>query len=75
MLCPGCGRQSSLRSNRSLALEIDRLTNDEGHGQQMRDVAEKLPRADILGGCCGTDERHLGEIAGNVNNLRRAESG
>lgn len=40
-------------------------------GQQMGDVALRFPQADILGGCCGTDERHLGEIADNVNNLRR----
>lgn len=36
-------------------------------GRQMGDVAHRLPKADILGGCCGTDERHLGEIAENVN--------
>jgi S-methylmethionine-dependent homocysteine/selenocysteine methylase len=39
-------------------------------GQQMGEVARLLPRADILGGCCGTDERHLGEIAKNVNAIR-----
>ena len=41
-------------------------------GQQMGDVAKRFPRADILGGCCGTDERHLAEIARNVNALREA---
>lgn len=41
-------------------------------GSQMGDVASRLPGADILGGCCGTDERHLAEIAKNVNaGLRR----
>lgn len=35
-------------------------------GQQMADVARRFPSADILGGCCGTDERHLAEIARNV---------
>jgi S-methylmethionine-dependent homocysteine/selenocysteine methylase len=39
-------------------------------GQQMGDVARRFPKADILGGCCGTDERHLGEIAKNVNAVR-----
>jgi S-methylmethionine-dependent homocysteine/selenocysteine methylase len=39
-------------------------------GEQMGGVARRFPRADILGGCCGTDERHLGEIAKNVNRLR-----
>lgn len=32
-------------------------------GQQMADVHRRFPKADILGGCCGTDARHLGEIA------------
>ena len=41
-------------------------------GEQMGAVARQLPRADILGGCCGTDERHLGEIAASVNRLFRA---
>ena len=39
-------------------------------GQQVGDVARRFPRADILGGCCGTDERHLAEIAKNVNSIR-----
>jgi len=41
-------------------------------GEQMGDVARRFPRADILGGCCGTDERHLAEIAKNVNSMRSA---
>lgn len=44
-------------------------------GQQMGEVARQFPRADILGGCCGTDERHLGEIAMNVNAVRNFGSG
>lgn len=40
-------------------------------GKQMGDVARRFPRADILGGCCGTDERQLAQIARNVNALRR----
>lgn len=39
-------------------------------GQQMGEVARRFPNADILGGCCGTDERHLGEIAKNVKAQR-----
>lgn len=35
-------------------------------GRQMAEVARSLPAADILGGCCGTDERHLGQIARRV---------
>jgi S-methylmethionine-dependent homocysteine/selenocysteine methylase len=39
-------------------------------GGQMGEIARRLPMADILGGCCGTDERHLSEIARNVNAAR-----
>jgi S-methylmethionine-dependent homocysteine/selenocysteine methylase len=40
-------------------------------GIQMGDVASRFPAVDIIGGCCGTDERHLDEIAKNVNAVRR----
>jgi len=39
-------------------------------GRQMADVAERLPHMDIFGGCCGTDERHLREIATQVRRSR-----
>ena len=39
-------------------------------GEQMGEVVRRLPGADIIGGCCGTDERHLSEIALNVNFVR-----
>jgi len=39
-------------------------------GRQMGEVARQFPRADIFGGCCGTDERHLAEIAHNVRDVR-----
>ena len=41
-------------------------------GRQMGEVAQRFPDADIFGGCCGTDERHLAEIARNVNGVRAA---
>ncbi|HKJ53416.1 MAG TPA: homocysteine S-methyltransferase family protein [Gammaproteobacteria bacterium] len=41
-------------------------------GEQMGEIARRFPRADILGGCCGTDERHLAQIAQNVNAARYA---
>jgi len=40
-------------------------------GQQMADVARRMPHMDIFGGCCGTDERHLREIANQVRDARR----
>ena len=39
-------------------------------GGQMGEVVRRLPAADIIGGCCGTDERHLSEIALKVNIAR-----
>jgi homocysteine S-methyltransferase len=35
-------------------------------GRQMGDVARRFPQMDIWGGCCGTDHRHLAEIARNA---------
>ena len=44
-------------------------------GEQMGEVVRRLPGADIIGGCCGTDERHLSEIALNVNFVRSSIPG
>jgi methionine synthase I (cobalamin-dependent) len=35
-------------------------------GQQLGDLHRRFPHMNVLGGCCGTDERHLREIARNV---------
>lgn len=35
-------------------------------GQQMADLHRRFLHMNVLGGCCGTDERHLREIARNV---------
>ncbi|MCR9110983.1 homocysteine S-methyltransferase family protein [Marivita sp. XM-24bin2] len=35
-------------------------------GEQMGDLHRRFPHMNVLGGCCGTDERHLREIARNV---------
>jgi methionine synthase I (cobalamin-dependent) len=32
-------------------------------GARYAALAAKLPRLNVLGGCCGTDHRHLAEIA------------
>lgn len=41
-------------------------------GQQMAALARRFPKADILGGCCGTDERHLEQIARAATAVREA---
>jgi S-methylmethionine-dependent homocysteine/selenocysteine methylase len=35
-------------------------------GAQIGDLHRRFPHMNVLGGCCGTDERHLREIAQNV---------
>ena len=35
-------------------------------GQQMGALAKRYPHMDIFGGCCGTWDRHIDEIAGQV---------
>ena len=72
--------RNRLRYIRPNAVRIEKVTLCKlGHladgdpvelGHQMGEVARQLPNVDIMGGCCGTDERHLGEIAANVNRLR-----
>jgi S-methylmethionine-dependent homocysteine/selenocysteine methylase len=39
-------------------------------GQQMGDLARRYPHIDMWGGCCGTWETHLREIAQNISTAR-----
>jgi homocysteine S-methyltransferase len=41
-------------------------------GRQMGSLARRCPHIDIWGGCCGTWETHLDEIARNVREPFRA---
>jgi len=41
-------------------------------GRQMGDLGRRFPHMDIWGGCCGTGEVHLDEIATNVRTAREA---
>ncbi|MCH8347356.1 MAG: homocysteine S-methyltransferase family protein [Proteobacteria bacterium] len=48
--------------------ELDNLEElDDGNptefGQESAKLKEKLPNLNVLGGCCGTDHRHIAEIA------------
>jgi S-methylmethionine-dependent homocysteine/selenocysteine methylase len=44
-------------------------------GRQMGAIARRFPHMDIWGGCCGTGEVHLDEIARNVRAVRTAPVG
>jgi methionine synthase I (cobalamin-dependent) len=59
----------SLRANSSScshaeldeAQELDAGNPDE-LGRQYRELRRKLPNLNVLGGCCGTDHRHIEAI-------------
>jgi S-methylmethionine-dependent homocysteine/selenocysteine methylase len=68
---PWLERIRGLRANASTRshAELDEATSlDEGDpldlGARYAALAAKLPRLTVLGGCCGTDHRHVGAIAG-----------
>ncbi len=67
---PWIDRISGLRANssRKSHAELDEATElDEGNPQELgaeyRALGTRLPALSVLGGCCGTDHRHVGEIA------------
>jgi S-methylmethionine-dependent homocysteine/selenocysteine methylase len=71
-LIPGAGwvgRIRGVRANASACshAELDRATAlDDGDpvalGEQYRDLRARCPQLTVLGGCCGTDERHVRQI-------------
>ena len=68
---PWLERIRGLRANASTRshAELDEAPElDEGDpidlGARYAALATKLPRLSVLGGCCGTDHRHVGAIAG-----------
>ena len=67
---PWIERIRSLRANASTMshAELDEAPElDDGDPADLAAryaaLAEKLPRMNVLGGCCGTDDRHVAEIA------------
>jgi S-methylmethionine-dependent homocysteine/selenocysteine methylase len=55
---------ASRRSHAELdeAVELD-AGNPAELGRQYRDLVRRLPNLSVLGGCCGTDHRHVAAIA------------
>jgi homocysteine S-methyltransferase len=71
------GRIRGLRANASMRshAELDQATDlDDGDpaafGTQYRELLQKLPQLTILGGCCGTDHRHIEAISHACASLR-----
>ncbi len=67
---PWVGRVRGVRANASQCshAELDEATElDDGNpqelGMQYAALCGKLPNVRVLGGCCGTDHRHIREIA------------
>lgn len=71
-------RLRSLRPNASdrdmmELCEIDHLEegDPEDLGKRMGSCARRYPHMDIFGGCCGTWDKHLREIAANISDAGR----
>lgn len=80
-LAGGDGWMRRVRCIRPNAAKMDKISLcklghlEEGDpvelGEMMGDLARRYPQMDIWGGCCGTCETHLGEIAKNVIAVHR----
>ena len=62
------GRRSGANASRQSHAELDAATElDDGDpaelGDQVAALRRRHPHLQVLGGCCGTDARHLREIA------------
>jgi methionine synthase I (cobalamin-dependent) len=62
-------------SSKSHAELNDSPTLDEGNpaelGRQYQELVTRHPHFRVLGGCCGTDHRHIREIAAACAGARR----
>ncbi len=65
----GCIRANASRMSHAELDEAEEL--DEGNprefGELNLSLARLLPNLRVLGGCCGTDHRHVGEVSGCVH--------
>jgi len=71
----GVRANSSMRSHAELdnSTELD-AGNPTGLAEQCSELKRLLPSLNIVGGCCGTDHRHIEEIA-RVCSTERARRG
>ena len=73
------GRIRGVRANASRRshAELNELPDlDAGNpaelGRQYRDLMSRLPNLTVMGGCCGTDHRHVEQIAASCSSLFHA---
>ena len=76
---PAVAANSGQRANASRMshAELDGATDlDDGDpaefGRQFADIRARLKRINVLGGCCGTDHRHIEQIALNCVKAKAA---
>jgi S-methylmethionine-dependent homocysteine/selenocysteine methylase len=76
---PWVERIGGMRANASKLshVELDNATDlDDGNpaefGRQFADIRSRLKRMNVLGGCCGTDHRHIEQIAMSCVEARAA---
>ncbi len=76
---PWVERIGGMRANASRLshAELDKATElDDGNpaefGRQFAGIRSRLPRMNVLGGCCGTDHRHIEQIAMSCVEARAA---
>lgn len=71
-----CIRPNASKMEKIALCKIGHLEegDPEELGRQMGALARRQPQMDIWGGCCGTGEVHLDEIARNVRAVRRARA-
>ena len=77
-VCPECGWRELMPN----AVAMDTLSlcklghledgDPEELGEQMAELAQRFPHINVWGGCCGTDGRHIGQIAEQVGAARQA---
>jgi hypothetical protein len=54
--------QIQIRKETEAAREVLDDGNPKDLGRQYRALVDRLPHLNVLGGCCGTDQRHLEAI-------------
>jgi len=53
-------RMSHAELNEAPALDVG---NPKELGQEYAELKRRLPQLNVMGGCCGTDHRHIEQIA------------
>lgn len=71
-----CIRPNAAKMDKIALCKLGHLEEGDPHelGLEMASVARRFPAMDIWGGCCGTCETHLDQIARRLHEVRAMES-